>query len=269
MLIHVKQDSAQARQQLAHAQRMSLQVMEEMRLYSLTAGSSKPVADAEQLRLIRESSKWINQEYAARHAIASIEEGTPGITGTSGAYRWLTSVDHDMDDLLRLCPEVFAGKCLAVTSIDGGTLEPTAQETRNGWRTRPDCKVFRGLPDGRRDDQEDSLVAFSPVLDSIAYLPNETHVEFADGFNEWLLFDGKAPESDMEVFVNWFDFLLFSPDSKWLLDRFWAQMGRLNVESYVAEGTVFSFATRDIKLFDAVLTAFSKDLESDPPDSNF
>ena len=49
-------------------------------------------------------------------------------------------------------------------------------------------------------------------------------------------------------------FLLFDPDAEWS-DRFWAQMARLAPESYIAEGTVFTFASRNTILFTKVLSS--------------
>ena len=65
----------------------------------------------------------------------------------------------------------------------------------------------------------------------------------------------------MEVFVNWVTFRLYDPEYKWCADRLWEQMVRLATESYIAEGTVFTFATRNKGLFTGVLAAFSADTE--------
>jgi hypothetical protein len=159
-----------------------------------------------------------------------------------------------------LCPQVFLGKRLAVTSIDSGVLRLTEEEKNKGWWTADDRKILCGLPDGSREHHDDWRVAFSPVLQSVHGLPNETHLECCDGFDEWYVFDREIPASDIEVFVNWMGFRLYDPVWNWAIDRFWHQMTVLNPESYIAEGTVFTFATRNTDLFDAVVAALSADL---------
>ena len=66
---------------------------------------------------------------------------------------------------------------------------------------------------------------------------------------------------EVEVFVNWVTFRLYDPEYKWCADRFWEQMERLTPESYIAEGTVFTFATRNKGLFTGVLAAFAADTQ--------
>jgi hypothetical protein len=61
----------------------------------------------------------------------------------------------------------------------------------------------------------------------------------------------------MEVFVNWGGFRLSDPNFQEWTDRLWAQLERLGAESYIADGTVFTFATRNADLFTTVLSAFS------------
>jgi len=41
---------------------------------------------------------------------------SPLAIGTQGAYHWLITSEHDLDDLLMLCPTVVLGRHLAVTS---------------------------------------------------------------------------------------------------------------------------------------------------------
>jgi hypothetical protein len=61
----------------------------------------------------------------------------------------------------------------------------------------------------------------------------------------------------MEVFVNWGGFTLYDPDYEWCADRLWEQMARLAPESCIVDGTVFTFVTRNGKLFASVLAAFT------------
>jgi len=58
-------------------------------------------------------------------------------TGSYGDYFWLISEDHQLSDLMRLCPQTVLDKYLAITAIDSGVLEVTDAEKA----------VPRGLPD--------------------------------------------------------------------------------------------------------------------------
>lgn len=59
-------------------------------------------------------------------------------TGSHGEYRWLTTDKHDLDTLLRVCPQAVLGKRIAVTSLDSGPLRLNADEVSAGWLTRND-----------------------------------------------------------------------------------------------------------------------------------
>jgi hypothetical protein len=65
----------------------------------------------------------------------------------------------------------------------------------------------------------------------------------------------------MELFVNWGGFRLYEPRYQEWADRLWEQMKRLTPESYIAEGTVFTFATRNRPLFTSILAAFTADTD--------
>jgi hypothetical protein len=251
--VNVNQDAERAREQLALARAKSDQLGKELR-------SRRQGDDPEWLRLARELSEWTVKEFDAEHAIAKAEDGTPGVTGTHGEYRWLSSVDHDISALLGLCPEVLLGRRIAVTSIDSGALRLTKEETSAGWWTAHDCRVYKFLPNGSREDSADWEVACSPTLQSVQGLPYETHDECCDGFDEWYVFEGEIPVSDFEVFVNWGGFRLYDPGYQWVIDRLWKQMAGLNAESYIAQGSVLTFATRNMDLFNAAVAALSADL---------
>ena len=93
---------------------------------------------------MRDAGEWTRKIYPAEQALFTAEHGTPGIVGSHGNYQWLTLAECDISRLLRLRPDVVLGKYLAVTSIDGTTLQLTDQEKSNGWSTNEDGKVFRG-----------------------------------------------------------------------------------------------------------------------------
>lgn len=174
--------------------------------------------------------------------------------GKHGEYQWLTGLDCDISSLLRLCPEVVLGKYLAVTAIDSGPLRLAEQEGLEGWWTADAAKVFSGTSWSAPEYRDDWKVAYSPRLTSIHGLPNA-------GFDEWYVFEQPVPPGEIEVFVNWLGFRLDDPKFEWCTDRFWKQMTRLAPESYLGDGTVFTFATRNATLFAKVLLAFPASAE--------
>jgi hypothetical protein len=185
------------------------------------------------------------------------ENATPGIVGRHGGYQWLGLNECDISELLELCPDVVLNRYLAITSVDSGALRLTEQEKSEGWWTAEDARIFRCVPSGDRQDRDDWKVAFSPRVVSAGGLPNETHPGCGEGFHEWYVFEHPVPPIEMEVFVNWVGFRLYDPEWKWCADRLWEQLERVKPESYIADGTVFTFATRNAALFEKVLDSFS------------
>jgi hypothetical protein len=179
---------------------------------------------------------------------------TPGApareVGSHGDYQWLSMDECDISTLLRLCPDVVLGKYLAVTSIDSGSLRITDQEKNDGWWTSEAAKVFTATSWNPRD--YGGKVAYSPKLTSIHGLPNETHDECCGGFNEWYIFEQSPPATEMEVFVNWGGFSLCDSRYQEWADRFWEQLTRFRPESYIAQGTGFTFVARKRDLFECV-----------------
>ena len=167
-------------------------------------------------------------------------------TGSHGDYDWLTS-EHELDVLLRLCPEVVIGKHVAITSIDSGFLHLTTEQRSSGWESIQN-------------------IAYSPLISSVNELPH-------CGFDEWYVLDelrnlgqacnGNVFESDLKpeqiwVFVNYFGFALDDPQMRGLVDLFWKQLDLIQPESYVADGSrCLSFVTRRKELFTAVREALA------------
>jgi hypothetical protein len=257
----VQQDVERARQELELARTMSERLWAEYRAYSdtLDPGRGAAMANPEQLRLMTEASDWTHKIVDAEHAPFAAQHGTPGIVGSHGEYQWLSVAECDISTLLRLCPDVVLGKYLAVTRIDGYTLRLTDHEIRDGWWTADAAKVFQGTSWGPPEYHDDWKVAYSPRLNSVHGLPDETRERCC--FNEWYVFEQPVAPGEMEAFVNWVGFRLYDPQFKWCADRLWEQMARLGPESYIAEGTVFTFATRKAGLFTSVLAAFARNTE--------
>lgn len=241
---------------------MSERLWAEYHEYVQTLDPACGVAGPEQLRRMDEAGEWTRKIYKAEQALFTAENGTPGVVGAHRDYQWLSMLDRDISDLLSLCPDIVLGKHLAITSIDSGTLKLTDQERAEGWWTDDMGKVFRGTSwNSNHEYRDDWKVAYSPRLTSIHGLPNETHDECCAGFDEWYVFEQPVPPGEMEVFVNWGGFRLYDPKYQWCSDRLWEQLARLAPESYIADGTVFTFATRNKGLFTSVLAAFSANAE--------
>ncbi|MDQ1469015.1 MAG: hypothetical protein QOJ99_495 [Bryobacterales bacterium] len=97
---------------------------------------------------------------------------------------------------------------IAVTSADSGALLLNEQEMNAGWSDREQGRIYRGLPDGRREDRDDWKVAYRPVIDSIHGIPKKAH-DGGAGFNEWYVFERAVPTGEIESFVSWMGFRLY------------------------------------------------------------
>lgn len=170
--------------------------------------------------------------------------------GSHGLYEWL--VTDEQFDLLQVCPDIILGKFVAVTSIDSGTLEPSAEQKAEGWKNR-------------------EKIAYSPKVQSIKTLPRA-------GFDEWYIFESRTDlgvshlsenifevphgQGHLSVFVNYF-FSLHRSEDKSLAALFWPQIERIRPESYVADHDYLNFVTVNKTLFARVhdyVKALSKEL---------
>jgi hypothetical protein len=168
------------------------------------------------------------------------------VTGSHGTYQWLAT-RLQFDSFLLRCPEILAGKYVAVTSLDSGPLGLTEEEERNGWRSR-------------------GGVAYSPQVRSVETLRH-------GGFDEWYIFDSpkelgqvwqgnvfEVPSTSdyISVFVNFGDFAPHNRELEALVALFWKQLDQIQPESYVADGNLFlTFASRDQQLFAEVCKALA------------
>jgi hypothetical protein len=173
----------------------------------------------------------------------------PLTTGSHGTYQWLTTGQHDLDTLLRLCPQALLKKYVAITSLDSGPLILNDKEISAGWESR-------------------ESIAYSPRVPSVEKLP---HGE-CGGFDEWYVFEtpadlgrlaqGNLFEAPLQrglvaVFVNFGGFGFHSPTMKDLADLFWTQLEWIQPESYLADGDLLNFVSRDEDLFTTVRQALS------------
>ncbi len=185
--------------------------------------------------------------------MATEDCGRELIFGTKGEFqcvsvRW----DFYMHSFLELCPEVVAGRYLAVTSHDSGYFRLTEDEVQAGWRS-------------------EGGIAYSPRVQTLIGLRYQRDGLDTPGFDEWYVFDETPPSlgdiyegnyfeytperGGLLVFVNWLALLL--PELKYevpdLLESFWRQVGAVMPVSYLADGyEALCFASRDCELFASV-----------------
>lgn len=252
----MRADVTRARRDLEFAQATTERLWAEHKAYCETRDPADRILGPEESRLLREASEWQGKVYAAEHALFAAEHGAPGVVGSHGQYQWLSMVGRDITSLLSICPEIVFGKYLAVTRIDGGPLRLSEQEKSEGWRIAG--KVFEGTSWSPPEYRDDWKVAYSPRITSIHGLPNETHDECCAGYDEWYVFEQQVAVEEIEAFVNWCGFRLYHPSLEWCVDRFWDQLLRINPESYVSDGTVFTVVTRNPVLFNRIVSGFSE-----------
>lgn len=166
-------------------------------------------------------------------------------TGKHGVYDWL--VTDEFVDLPQICPQVFVGKYVAITSIDSWPLFPSDEDLAAGWQTR-------------------EKIAYSPKLRSPEDLPLE-------GWDEWYIFEKltdlgisligenifEMPQQrgHVSVFVN-YNLALHRPDMEDLASLFWQQLEWIQPESYVAINDYLNFVSSDKNLFTAVHAALKR-----------
>ena len=104
----------------------------------------------------------------------------------------------------------------------------------------------------------DSLGGRQVLVSQVNCYPNETRERCA-GYDEWYVFEQEVAAGEIKAFVNWVGFRLNDPVYQWCADRLWQQMDRLAPESYIADGTVLMFVTRNRALFTSALAALAAD----------
>jgi len=180
-------------------------------------------------------------------------------TGSHPPYRWLTSAEHHIDVIVKLCSGSVLGRYLAVTSIDSGLPRLTDRQRAAKWECR-------------------SGVPYSPRLTGTEELFFQRDGPDSPGYDEWYVFDGQptdlgeimegnpfllelAPRPGrLMVFVNYPAFVLddsWSPEQP-LATMFWTQMEWIKPESYIGDGRdCLMFVSRNDQLFELVLQRLS------------
>jgi hypothetical protein len=166
--------------------------------------------------------------------------------GRRGAYHWLSSRSHSLDDLLRRFPEAILGCYIAVTSFDSGPLVISEKQRIAGW-------TFR---DG---------IAYSPLIQDASTIPH-------DGYDEWYAFSkpvdlGQLASREQNIFeselaleavfplVNYGGFAVHRTQAKELVEIFWKQIDRIRPSLYIADGDYLTIACDDKELFSEIVQA--------------
>jgi hypothetical protein len=160
--------------------------------------------------------------------------------GAAGAYEWLEA-DLELRELLDLCPEVVAGRYLAVTSADRGVFRPSESDLVAGWKVAGDIAYSLRIPPGifpACGGYDEWYVFESPRELGVLSRDNIFATELAPG--------------TVVPLVNYMTFRLSDPRQE-LAERFWKQMAWIQPESYIGDGwDCLIFATRNSALFTSV-----------------
>lgn len=163
--------------------------------------------------------------------------------GFQGEFRWLESVSHGIDDVLRVCPEVVIGKSWAVTAFDKEKLAVGLDDNLQSWQV------------------SGSALLIPPVAD-LSQAPQNV-------FSEWYTFSGAVPQHKFHTFTrhHWFSLgpAAMGPsqaNTSWDFKRmqrlFWQEMEAAAPESYISSGQRLIFASRNPAYFSAVLRGLSR-----------
>ena len=167
--------------------------------------------------------------------------------GSHGAYEWLVS-EHELSDLLGLCPEIVLDKHIAVTSCDSGPLVLNAQELAAGWVSRRGVAYSRKVltVDALPREQFDEWYVFSDPLDLGELAQQGTNV-----------FETRLGAGEIYPFVNFGGFAFHCPEDEDLVSLFWQQFDCIRPETYIGDGDYLTVVSADKRHFDTLLQALS------------
>ena len=172
--------------------------------------------------------------------------------GQHGEYQWLTSGEDYMGTLVRLCPEVVIGRYVVVTSMDSGVPWLTEKQKHTGWECRGGA-------------------AYSGLVRSTEELFYQRDGPDGPGYDEWYIFESAVDLGEVSmrhpflgaqtpkpegaiVFVN-YPFTIHDEDPLYGILRklFWAQIEKLQPQSYIADGRdCLTFVSRNAEFFQLV-----------------
>ncbi|MFA0960174.1 hypothetical protein AB9P05_00030 [Roseivirga sp. BDSF3-8] len=161
-------------------------------------------------------------------------------TGLTCGYHFLQTATDDVDffRLVEQVPEVLVGKAVAVVSFDSGPLKPAAEEYRGGWT------------------YDSNEVAYFPYLNEKELSENI----FANGYDEWYLFDKLTKLKSSHAFCNYSAFGLTGGNAdmamRELQEKFWQQIMTNKPNSFILYGGNFIYGSMDDGDVKRVLEAF-------------
>ncbi len=172
-------------------------------------------------------------------------------SGKYKEYYWLVSSEA-LWSIEKLVVAYHEDRKLGITSFDSGPLKPTEEEKHLGWKF-------------------ENEVMYSPRLKEGLEIPH-------DQYDEWYIdSDLELPTEGLEVFVNYGGFSLVPPeesykefDPSWekgTLDflkpiqiRFWAQIEKLDPETFVAVGDNDVVVSKSKNFIEAVVCEHNYEL---------
>jgi hypothetical protein len=180
----------------------------------------------------------------------------PVKTGNHNGYQWLEAEQADLETFIQRCSTAFVGKYIAVTAVDSGPLLPREADLLAGWSSN-------------------GTVAFSPCIASPSNLSViNDHGNCSYAYNEIYSFEAppilgqifrgnpfeaKICPENLIVFVNFLGFRFSAPDQTAITDMFWAQVGWMQPQCYIADHPdCLLFATNNADLFRSVFTTLER-----------
>jgi hypothetical protein len=142
------------------------------------------------------------------------------------------------------------GRHIVITTVDSGSFKPSDTDRARGWSDAGD-------------------LAYSPRIQSMINLPENSYGRKCSGFDEWYIFQ-EPPRRLGEVsienvftaqivpgtvfrFINFGGFRPSDPRMESITHLFWRQVEWMQPESYVGDGQqCLVFASRNQKLFESI-----------------
>ena len=143
-------------------------------------------------------------------------------TGKHSGFHWLESEQLSLKELLSHVPQIALRHYLVNTSFDSGSLAPTAEQLQQGWRA-------------------EGPITYSPVITDINAIPHEL-------FEEWLVFPEPTHVTGWEPVIDYRGFSLTDRSYDWIQAKLWSDLERYRPESFLAQGDLLIFITRNPQL---------------------
>ncbi|WP_263342409.1 hypothetical protein [Acidicapsa dinghuensis] len=174
--------------------------------------------------------------------------------GQEGEYKWIELAQGSrahLRVLLKRCPQLFAGKCVVITSYDSGPLTPNEKEIARGWKKCGNLFIVPSVEDV-------SDLPFEQY-DEWYIFPEYTRPEIDTVFVNCGLFSIKSPQALIEEEVaamgQYVDLVGAKYRANILYEMqlcFWDQLRRVQPESFIASGDRFIFVTCKPQQFEAI-----------------